>query len=205
MSAAAETQGGDDLLPGFRDPVHGAQRTFRMLLQAMARPGRPQRCAEELTAPPPLQPAMTALCLTLADADTPLWLSPRLAGGAAVRYLRFHCGAPMLDAPRAATFALADAGEAPPLGELAAGEDRYPDRSATLVIEVPGFEAGGERGWTLRGPGIERTARLAVDGLPADFSTQWRRNGGLFPQGVDVILTCGTRLVALPRTTAVEG
>jgi alpha-D-ribose 1-methylphosphonate 5-triphosphate synthase subunit PhnH len=31
-----------------------------------------------------------------------------------------------------------------------------------------------------------------------------RENQGLFPRGIDVLITAGSRLVGLPRTTRVE-
>ena len=55
----------------------------------------------------------------------------------------------------------------------------------------------------LRGPGIETTARLAIDGLPGDFLARWRDNAAAYPCGVDLILTCGSRLAALPRTVRI--
>lgn len=198
--ASAESDG---LLPGFDDPVQGAQQAFRAILQAMARPGTVQSCGAELSVPAPLGEAMAAVCLTLADADAPLWLSSPLRTAPVERYLKFQCNAPLHDAPNAASFALADAAGMPRLNDLASGDDRYPDRSATLLVEVPSLTDDG--GWTLRGPGIETTARLAVEGLPSDFAEQWRQNGELFPQGVDVVFTCGARLAALPRTTRLEG
>jgi alpha-D-ribose 1-methylphosphonate 5-triphosphate synthase subunit PhnH len=206
MSADAQPQPDNDgLLPGFADPVHGAQQAFRAILNAMARPGRIYRCGSELATPAPLGPAMAAVCLTLADADTPLWLSDHLSAPAVSGYLRFHCNPPMVAEPDRASFALAALGELPDLGGLGIGDDLYPDRSATVVAEVRQFARGGEGDWRLSGPGIADSSRLRVTGLPEDFPRAWRRNAALFPQGVDLILTCGDRLAALPRTTHVEG
>lgn len=191
------------LRPGFADPVHGAQQAFRRILQAMARPGTIQECSGELDPPAGLSPAMAAVCLTLADADAPLWLAPKLATQAARGYLKFHCNAPILDEVGQAAFVLADPAGMPALDACAQGEDRYPDRSATLVVEVPGLAAGGPGAWTLQGPGIADTASLSVDGLPGDFPARWRDNQAAFPCGVDLILTAGRTLAALPRTTRI--
>jgi alpha-D-ribose 1-methylphosphonate 5-triphosphate synthase subunit PhnH len=191
------------LRPGFADPVHGAQQAFRRILQAMARPGRILDCGGELDPPAGLSPAMAAVCLTLADADAPLWLAPSVATQAAAGYLRFHCNAPILDNVGAAVFVLAQAGEMPALDACAQGDDRYPDRSATLVVEVSGLNADGPGAWTLRGPGIADTAGLSVAGLPGDFAARWHDNADAYPGGVDLILTCGSRLAGLPRTTRI--
>lgn len=202
---ATPAQGAADagLRPGFADPVHGAQQAFRQILQAMARPGTILDCGGELDPPEALSPAMAAVCLTLADADAPVWLAPALAGDAARGYLKFHCNAPILPDPAQASFVLSDAAGMPALDACAQGSDRYPDRSATLVVEVPRLAGDGPGAWTLEGPGIAETASLATEGLPGDFAARWRDNAAAFPCGVDLILTHGRTLAALPRTTRI--
>ena len=89
----------------------------------------------------------------------------------------------------------------PSLDAFALGSDEYPDRSATLIVEVERLRAG--QGLTLSGPGIAGTALLEVSRLPERFWTERDLLGELFPRGLDLILTCGSRLAALPRTTRV--
>jgi len=190
------------LEPGFRDAVRGSQTCFRAVLDAMAHPGRVVTLPPSLDgAPPvPLGDAAAAVALTLCDIDTPVWLDA--AAAPAAGYLAFHCGAPLVDNPADARFAIiADPAAAPPLDRFALGSDEYPERSATLVIEAAGF--GGDTGVGLRGPGIDRETRFAVTELPARF---WRERAALaelFPRGVDVLFACGSRLAALPRSTQV--
>jgi alpha-D-ribose 1-methylphosphonate 5-triphosphate synthase subunit PhnH len=182
---------------GFADPVLDAQRCFRVVLEAMARPGRVFRLPMALTPPPPLNLAAAALLLTLTDADTPVWLDAPEAGD----WLRFHAGCPLVAEPGQAGFALAS-GPMPPLALLEAGTEEEPHRSATLLVQVRALEAGS--GWRLTGPGIEHKHSLHVDGLPADFLGQWQANRARFPRGVDVVLCAGDALAALPRTVAIE-
>jgi alpha-D-ribose 1-methylphosphonate 5-triphosphate synthase subunit PhnH len=190
------------VLAGFADPVLDAQRVFRAVLDAMAHPGRVVGLPGP-DAPPPLGPATAAVCLTLLDLDTPVWLDAAAATVDVVAYLRFHCGAPVVGTAAAARFAvIADAASMPALGTFEPGSDERPDLSATLVIQVAGL-AGG-RGARLTGPGTEGDTRLEVGGVPGLWAGL-RANAGRFPRGVDVILCAGTRLAALPRTTAVEG
>ncbi|HEX3499342.1 MAG TPA: phosphonate C-P lyase system protein PhnH [Stellaceae bacterium] len=187
------------LAPGFGDPVHDAQATFRAVLDAMAHPGRLVELPARLAAPAPLGEAAIAVVLTLCDVETPLWLDPGLAPSA--DYLRFHCGVP-LTSPDLAHFALiGDPHAMPPLDAFALGSDEYPDRSTTLIIEVEQLQAG--RGMILSGPGIADTARLAVSSFPERFWAERQLLAELFPRGLDVILTCGSLLAALPRTTRV--
>ncbi len=194
----------DTLLPGLADPVLDAQRIFRAVLDAMARPGTIATLPPLPAAPAPLDPATTAVILTLADQETTVWLD-RAADAAAVRrHLRFHCGCPLTADATLADFAvIADAQAMPPLAAFNTGSDEYPDRSTTLIIQLPGL-SGGEA-WTLAGPGIRERATLGLPGLPAGFRDQLAENHLGFPRGVDLIFTCGARAIALPRSTRLEG
>jgi alpha-D-ribose 1-methylphosphonate 5-triphosphate synthase subunit PhnH len=185
-------------LPGFADPVAGAQCCFRAVLDAMSRPGSRQEAGQGLQAPAPLQPAAAALLLTLVDADTKVWLPPDYAP--ARDWIAFHCGAAFASAPGEADFVLAS--ELPDIMGLNAGSDAGPEESATVILQVLGF--GGGRDVVLSGPGLARPARLNVAGLPADFVGRWAANHALFPRGVDVILCAGREIAALPRSVAIS-
>ena len=189
------------LSPGFADAPRDAQRAFRSILAAMSRPGL---VVELGLAQPPetLSPAAAAALLALADSDTPIWLDT--AAAAAAPWLRFHCGSPVTAEPMAARFAYCrDPGLLPRLDSFALGSDEYPDRSTTLVLAV---EALGEPGpLRLVGPGIDGERRVAIDGPDVALWNERRALSALFPRGLDLILTAGRRLLALPRTTAVEG
>ena len=186
------------LTAGFAEPVLDAQRCFRAVLDAMARPGRVRRLPGLPEPPAPLGAAAAAVLLTLADADTPVWLD---GGAEAEAWLRFHAGAPVVAQPAEAAFLLA-CGTPPALHDLAQGSQEEPHRSATLVLQVAALEEGA--GWRLTGPGIEQAHRLRVAGLPAGFAAEWQANHARFPRGIDLVLCAGDRLAALPRTTALE-
>lgn len=188
------------LTAGFADPSLDAQRCFRAVLEAMSRPGRVQQLEAGLAEPPaPLGLAAGAVLLTLADADTPVWIDD--AAAPAADWLRFHAGCPLVAAPAAAQFALT-CGAMPALDSLAQGTEEAPQDSATLVLQV----ASLARGTALRltGPGIETAQLLHVAGLPPGFVQDWARNAALFPRGVDVILCAGASVAALPRTVRIE-
>ena len=189
---------------GFADPVLDSQRAFRSVLDALAHPGRIATLSGPEAPPPPLSPAATAVCLTLLDFETPLWLDARAASAEARNYLRFHCGVPLVDSPGDGRFALmADAASMPSLNTFDAGTDERPDHSATLIIQVGALHAG--RGRRLIGPGIDGEARLEVEGVLPGFWDAVRANAARFPRGVDLLLCAGHQLAALPRTTRVEG
>jgi alpha-D-ribose 1-methylphosphonate 5-triphosphate synthase subunit PhnH len=192
---------------GFADPVLEAQQAFRAVLDAVARPGRIVVLGEPLAPPPPLHPATAAVALALFDFESPLWLDVSL-GAEAREWLAFHTGAPFVERPGAAAFGIVTEPERLSglargcLDDFDMGTDERPDRSATLVIQVAGFDAGAGR--RLTGPGILGEARLAARGLRDAFWEALRENHGRFPRGVDVLLTAGTCLVALPRTTRIS-
>jgi alpha-D-ribose 1-methylphosphonate 5-triphosphate synthase subunit PhnH len=186
---------------GFADPVFDSQATFRAVLDALARPGTVCEVPVALAAPVPLTPAAAAVCLTLLDFETPLWVQSRNAQYEA--WLAFHCGCPIVSAPRAARFAVVDdIATMPPLAVFDAGSPEFPDRSATVIVQVPSLREGA--GWLLTGPGVRGRARLEVGGAGAEFLGAWRANTQLFPCGVDIVFAAGTRLAALSRTTRVE-
>lgn len=186
------------MLPGFDDPVSGAQTVFRSTLHALSHPGRVVELDAPCGVPAGLSPAMTAVLLTLADGDAPLWLPPGVSGDVA-RFLRFHTGCRVMGRPGTAVFVAIPAGlEMPVLADLHPGEPDYPDRSATVILEVQSLRDGLP--YELSGPGIAHTQALRVRGLPAGFVAQWQANHLRFPLGVDVLLTCGTLLCGLPRT-----
>jgi len=189
--------------PGLADPVLDSQGIFRAVLDAMSHPGRVMSLGLEGSTVAPLYPATLAICLALVDLETPLWLDPASRTPEVSAHLRFHCGCPIVDDAGRGRFAVVAAPAAmPALDRFDPGTDEYPDRSATVIVQARALAAGTGR--RLTGPGIASEGRLDVDGLPAQFWEGLRANHDRFPRGVDVLLTAGLALVALPRTTWVE-
>ncbi len=208
------------ILPGFTDPVHGAQSCFRTVLAAMSRPGRtmtlrglPPSTHLNATMPAAGLAGMVAIALTLCDADTPIWLDPYLDTPAMRQHLRFHCGSPIVDEPGQTSFAfIGEAKKMPRFERFSSGTPEYPDRSATLVIAADLTAVAAERG--ISGPGVPPTEHpeglpFGLGGLPAWFWDDRTMNQASYPQGVDVIFvdssprnTNSVCIVALPRTTS---
>lgn len=194
---------GNDLLPGWEDPVHAAQSSFRAVLKALSEPGATQCIAAAITGPAPLGPAATAVMLALADHDTPVWLDGASKTSTVAAYLRFHCGCPLTMNPATASFALiTDLSQPLDFTRFAQGSPEYPDRSTTLLIQVPGLHGGRTR--VLHGPGIETTRAFDAPDLPDDFLEQWRQNAARFPLGLDLLFCSGDAIVGLPRTARVR-
>lgn len=196
MSAVVE----DGLLPAWDDSVHSSQAAFRSVLKALSEPGTVQKLPD-VSSPAPLAPATAALCLALADFETPVWLDALARTSAVSSYLRFHCGCALSVEPSAAVFAVITDSSNLSLHLFAQGLTEYPDRSATLLVQVPTLTDGPRR--IVQGPGIRDARPLCVGELPADFDQQWLGNGTAFPLGVDIIFCCGNHIVGLPRTTRI--
>lgn len=184
----------DALSGGFADAPTGSARAFRAVLEAMARPGTIHP-VEGAAPPAPLSVAAGVALLTLTDPTTPL----HLAGAADCQPVRdwvaFHIGAPLVAAEDAA-FALGTWAALQPVTRFKIGQPDYPDRSATLIVEMDRLTNHGP---ALTGPGIALANWLSLPETAA-----FHANRALFPLGFDCIFTFGNRLAALPRSTRVE-
>ena len=92
----------------FMLPVQDAQHSFRRLLKAMSEPGVIVALHQLKRGWQPLNIATTSVLLTLADNDTPVWLSTPLNNDIVNQSLRFHTNAPLVSQPEQATFAVTD-------------------------------------------------------------------------------------------------
>ncbi len=186
--------------PGFADPVHDAQRAFRAVLDALARPTIPVELDRGPVAPGALTRSAGALVLALCDDSTPLWLDDVLRADADVTgWIAFHTGAPIVADPASAAFAIAaDSTALPALDSFALGTDEAPHTSTTVIActadGAPTTELVAD------GPGFPEPAAWAAPVAPA-FLQEWTRSTAGFPRGVDLVFAGPTRLTGLPRTT----
>jgi alpha-D-ribose 1-methylphosphonate 5-triphosphate synthase subunit PhnH len=188
------------LRAGLGDPVHDAQAGFRAALQALSRPGTVQTLGWPIEGLA-LGGACASLLLALTDEDTPVWW--QCPDAALAQWLRFHTGARVAAVPERAVFAVVTHPDRmPALDTFAQGSAQAPEFSATLLIEVPSLQGGPMA--HAHGPGIRERQDLAVVGLHAGFWREWQANHAAFPQGVDVVFTCGEEAVGLPRTTRIS-
>lgn len=187
---------------GFEKPALESQRLFRLIMDAIAQPGLIQDLSDAPVPPAGINRATGAIALTLFDFETTIWLDPALRGGEVEAWLRFHCGCPMTLETREAEFAIiTDTATAPTLVEFNQGDAKYPELSTTLIIEVQTLN--NNQGQTIRGPGIQTTRDVGVEGLPENFWEQFSDNHKLFQFGVDVMLTHDCNVMGLPRTVQI--
>ena len=154
-------------------------------------------------APTPFSKAQGAIALTLCDHDTAVWLSPRLAASAVKGWMAFHTGRRCRAINGAARFVFFDQADAvPDFCGFAAGSQDYPDRSATLVLELPSLAGGQEL--VARGPGIKGERTIAPQGFRATFCRRWATNRAIFPTRHRSHFDCGTDIMCLPRSVQLQ-
>ncbi|MCQ4321224.1 phosphonate C-P lyase system protein PhnH [Stutzerimonas stutzeri] len=188
----------DLLQAAFGDQVLDSQRVFRTALKALAEPGLTQPLIP-LQALDPLAPATYALCLSLLDGDTRLWLAPAFDTPAVRANLAFHCGCPIVAEREAADFALLGVQELDDLSGFFTGSERFPDQSCTLLVQLDALEGGTALSWS--GPGILGQREVSLP-LPAAFWQQ-RADRNDFPRGLDLFFAADQSLVGLPRSTRI--
>lgn len=212
---------------GFGDTIHDSQYCFRQLLTAMSQPGTfvDLNVVQGFGG---MMDASTQILLALADNSTPVWLSTQFEHDEVAKAnLSFHLGAELLisqqeDSQKKASFALIGAEDMAGFewakAQFYVGNEEYPDRSTTVIVEVSGLsdQAINEQSsnqssspcMTLRlsGPGIERESTLTIESNSSEslHAMLSHRKNNRFPLGLDFILVSGQKVVALPRSTTVE-
>ena len=176
---------------GFADAATESAAIFRATLNAMARPGMTESVFG-ISPPHPLSGAAGAVLLTLVDHETPVHLAGDHDCNAVRDWLAFHTGARFVGRDYA-VFAVGSWDDLMPLADYRTGTAEFPDHSVTLLVEC---EVLSRHGVTMRGPGIDHVAELNLpDPGFLDF------NAARYPLGIDMILTAGSALAAVPRST----
>lgn len=189
-------------LPGFNDLIHDSQSTFRVLLDALSRPGTINRVTARLTPPAGLNIACAAACLTLLDIETRVWLQPEL-DEEAKNWLLFHTGCSFTEDTSQADFAvISNINNIPDLSQFKQGSSVYPEDSTTLLIQVgtQGFLPPSDKFPVLAGAGINEQITMHIN-LPDIFWQQWQQNYNSYPLGVDIYFLFYHGVIGLPRTS----
>lgn len=174
---------------------------FRVILDAMAKPCTPQNFHSTSGAPSPLFSNTSDLVNTLCDFQSAIWLSASFDTPDVTRHIKFNTGAPIVNIPREATFAILTAQQVSEIGDFNLGTDEYPDRSTTLLIQVDGFDSDDVE---LSGPGLKLPISFGAAGLGVAFWAAMIVNHNLYPLGVDVIFISPTAIACCPRSTRIK-
>ena len=184
-----------------------SQQAFRALLDALARPGRVVRLPESLTErmPPALVPAAA-----LADVEVTVAVVTGCHDDWADAVLQ-ATGARIAPFTQAEMVVFRRAPSATEIVALERGDATSPERGARVSIacrslSTPGTAMAAGSGLTLslRGPGVEGTAHVVVDGLRPDALEALADANRSFPAGVDAWLVADDgSVVGLPRSAKV--
>jgi alpha-D-ribose 1-methylphosphonate 5-triphosphate synthase subunit PhnH len=194
------------------DHVFDAQEHYRLLLDAMARPGTINVLPRmSLSAPPALTGAAALVGFGLLNADVSFYADGETAD-TVTRYLVVNTAARPESVDKADfVFAVGTASEAL-LAEMKKGTLPYPDEGATLIVSVEALaseaQALGGKPYltlTLEGPGIQGKRTFFVSGLRGEIITSLQQCNLEFPLGIDLILTDpGHRIACIPRSSRVD-
>ncbi len=191
----------DCLSGGFENAPAQCASVFRAVLMATARPGTLHEIPYKLHPPAPLSSTTAAVVLTLADQDTPLWLAPALTDRKVETYLKFHTGASLATEQVSSTFAVFPSTQRPDLSIFPVGSDEYPDRSATVILQID--ETSAPTTVFLEGPGLEKKLTLSLPGLDKEFWQFVQNNHHLYPRGLDFLFCLSDGIIACPRSSRV--
>lgn len=178
-------------------PEHQQQK-FRLLLEAMSRPGQCFTLLNE----PNAQLCMLSVLATVLDAEVTLSDPHDLLKD---EYWLMLQAKPTM--PEKADYLMCDASERPDFmpktGTLAS-----PEQSATLFLMVANITTHQADKPDLRlnlsGPGIEHLSHLGISGIRPEWFELRDECNSHFPMGIDMVFVDQTQLTALPRTTRVE-
>ncbi len=190
-------------LPGFQDSIHDSQNTFKVLLDALSRPGTIYQITAQLNPPSELNTAGAAAYLTLFDLETTVWLQPG-SNEEVKNWLLFHTGCRFTEDTQKADFAVVwDLDNMPNLSQFKQGTPIYPEDSTTLLITVETQNFSSlQRSQILTGAGINGQITMPI-ALPETFWQQWQQNHDSYPQGIDVYFFSQAQVVGLPRTLSI--
>ena len=185
------------------DMVFDAQAHFRLLLDAMARPGSIRVLDDVAIVPPQGLHRVSALVgFALLNKDVTFHVVSD--GSEVADYLMVNTASSVVSADEADFIFVKGHLRTPAILAAKVGSLRYPEEGATVIVEVEkisdvAFEGGVAL--TLSGPGVLDTKTIYVAGLDVAILADFVSQNMEFPMGIDMILTDGEdALSCVPRT-----
>lgn len=181
------------------DAVHDSRRVFMSCLRAQCAPGSPVSSVPRagISADPRLDTA-AAVLLTLLDSTTPV--APCGPDARAVVHVVSELTRSPVSEVSTAEFILVVGDPADTIRRAPRGDRDRPESGATIVV----VDDGAQGTLTLTGPGIPGR-RVASLRLGPGARRERERANAAPPCGIDLFLLDDEGVVALPRTTIVEG
>lgn len=185
------------------DPVFDAQRHFRLLLDATARPGKLLSLNDVSISPPEgLSRAAALMGFALLDPDASFWMEAQHERE--IEYLRLHTGARLTPMEEADFLFFMTEAPPAPIIHARVGSLEYPEHGASLVLQVQRLsEAVLPQGIALelQGPGVSGRLQRHVQGVPEAVWQAIQQQNHEYPLGVDTYLVdAQNQLMCLPRS-----
>ncbi|MBZ4653819.1 MAG: phosphonate lyase system protein PhnH [Peptococcaceae bacterium] len=193
--------------------VFDSQQVFRLLMDAMSRPGKINKLADYgfTRIPSGFNPYVLALLKTLSDNTVTF----SIAGDRKEpweSYLEINTGAKLESVNQADFVVFQGPIFSQDILTIKRGTLEFPEDSATAIISVDSL---GEKEdsiltapastFTMRGPGIKDFIILNIGGLDKRFGQALAEVNAIFPLGIDIIMVdVEGQLACIPRTTQVE-
>jgi alpha-D-ribose 1-methylphosphonate 5-triphosphate synthase subunit PhnH len=188
------------------DKVFDTQRIYRLVLDAMARPGKLNSLPVVSINPPSgLSQYAAAAALTLLDSETGFCVLPD--NQMIVDYLLLNTGAASCPLTVAEFIIVIGATAGLELSDVCRGTLISPEKGATLIIMVDRLATAAGTGskLTLRGPGIKGEAILYISGLNKSILEAIASLNQEYPLGVDVVYVDHAGTVAcVPRSSSLR-
>ncbi len=190
------------------DEVFDAQEQFRLLLDSMARPGKINIMPDmDIIPPAGLNKASAMIAFALLNTDVSFYAEGE-GSDAIESYIALNTTAAQVGISEADFIFINGLYDAGIIFDAKTGTLPYPEESATFVIDVDTIteDAGdSELTLTLKGPGIETTKQVYINGLNPGILKAVKEQNMEFPLGVDLILTDkNNNILCIPRSNLFE-
>lgn len=194
------------------DEIFDAQRHFRVILDAMARPGKINTFPKlEIGAAEGISLGQAYVALSLLNADTEFCFSYESSLGA--EYIIANTNA-VKTALEQADFIFEDRPQTPHAVEVSKeGDPAYPETAATHVVTVDHLSDATNMPagllLELSGPGIEGKRNIRIDGPSEAWWNEIKLKNDEFPLGVDMMFVCDlpngdVQIACIPRSSHIN-
>lgn len=185
------------------DMVFDAQAHFRVLLDAMARPGSIRVLNDVDIVPPQGLHRVSALVgFALLNGDVTFHVVSD--GSEVADYLMVNTASSVVSADEADFIFVKGNVRTPAILAAKVGSLRYPEDGATVIVEVDKISdvaCDGAVAVMLSGPGVLDTKTIYVVGLDVAILADFVSQNAEFPTGIDMIFTdADDALSCVPRT-----
>lgn len=195
------------------DDVYDSQKNFRILMDAMSRPGEIFKLCDNYfsNTPQELNSNFLTILKTLGD-NTVSFSLGNMESEAIKKYIEVNTGMEFMYLSEADYVLFRGWEFDESFFELNLGTYEFPERSATVIVETENILSGvfkesfrSKVEITMRGPGIKDKNIVTICGLDKKYAEGLGDINSMFPLGIDVIFVDSEgNLTCVSRTTKLE-